>query len=655
MINKIGFTQLKNYHYIQPLKQESKEQNTRNIQDISNVYYTPISFKGKPSLEDKLLSIEPLHCPVCGIEMLSKEKFEEIKSKKCETMADLMEHVWANKQYVPNYAQTVIEQLEYSYNKRPDLPAHIALSIIYKNLGSSEKFYVSNLKGRIKKFSEDNNFNKNDKEKSKQISITLNSYLNREASYNDCKNRILELIASLEIENKDPLVKDINTTLKKMMMERFCFAAKDYMTITPEERVETFLSKLFINSIKDFHILQSESSKYNNHPVATCSGCKQTKNSIIDRNLEYEDSAANLARYFEDIYASGKLDTELKQHVITVRYAAENLSRENVNLSKLTSPEFDEIKNEIFNSESISAYFDLVNEPGIPCAACNTITLTYDEKLKLRAEISKAKDLYELRDIVKRNSKHIKPLYQEAYKEYDRILAENPDITEDEIVEELRTIYNDRLTQIFSKIANFAKEKLNDPKISYYEKVIYEYYLAQTKEKYTKIDSVISVDDYYKIFNDTLANIDNKEDKQTFYNLKDGLWETSMLQSLLNPPPEYSRGEESKLRDIINFTFAKASSSGDHIVAKSIGGKNKAENLMVLCNDCNKHKKNKKFGFWFNREPEVAGNMQKYIYAVDKIIKERGLTKYRSYVKDFAYNVSRLMKEKIRFDIPEKE
>ena len=128
-----------------------------------------------------------------------------------------------------------------------------------------------------------------------------------------------------------------------------------------------------------------------------------------------------------------------------------------------------------------------------------------------------------------------------------------------------------------------------------------------------------------------------------------------MLQSLLNPPPEYSRGEESKLRDIINFTFAKASSSGDHIVAKSMGGKNKAENLMVLCNDCNKHKKNKKFSFWFNREPEVAGNMQKYIYAVDKIIKERGLTKYRSYVKDFAYNVSRLMKEKIRFDIPEKE
>ena len=47
--------------------------------------------------------------------------------------------------------------------------------------------------------------------------------------------------------------------------------------------------------------------------------------------------------------------------------------------------------------------------------------------------------------------------------------------------------------------------------------------------------------------------------------------------------------------------------------------------------------------------------MQKYIYAVDKIIKERGLTKYRSYVKDFAYNVSRLMHDKIRFEIPKKD
>ncbi len=653
MITKIGYTPIKNYSNIQPLKQEFKEQNNRNIQDISNIYYSPISFKGKLTLEEKLKKIEPLHCPVCGVEMLSKEKFEEIKSKKCETMEELVNHVRENKRYIPVAAQGVLEKLEYSYSLRPDIPPHITIGIIFSKLINSETYYLNNLKGELKKYSEEHKFNKKDRETSRQISLTINSYLNKECTITECRKKVLELATSLENEEKDPIIKEMSKTFKKIMMERFCLTAKDYATISPEERVEVFLSKLFTSSQKDFHILKSESSRFNEHPVLTCNGCKQSKDSIIDRNLTAADSAANLAKYFEDIYAYKELDDKLKQHVLMVRYAAEIISKEEVNLTKLTSPEFDEIKNEIFNSESISVQFDLVNESGIPCAACNTTTLTYEEKQKLRAEVAEAKDMHELGKLVKRNLKHIKPLYQEVYKKYDQILEENPNITEDEMVERLRSIYNNNLTQIFNNIANFAKEKMTDPKTSYFEKTTYEYYLEKTKDKYTEINDIICVDDYFQIFNDTLANIDNREDKNQFYNLKDGLWENSMLQSLLHPPSEYTKGEESKLRDIINFTFAKASASADHIVAKSNGGVNKFQNLMVLCNDCNKHKKNKKFSFWLSKEPEAVENMQKYIYAVDRIIKERGLTKYRSYIKDFAFNISRLMKDKIRFDIPD--
>ena len=655
MINKIGYIPLRNYQFIPPLKQESKEQNTRNIQDISNIYYTPISFKGGPTLEEKLKQIEPLHCPVCGVEMLSKEKFEEIKSKKCETMEELINHVRENKQYIPVAAQGILEKLEYSYNIRPDIPPHISIGIIFTKLINSETYYLNNLKGDLKKYSEEHNFNKKDRETSRQISLAINSYLNKECTLPECRKKVTELATSLENEEKDPIVKEFNKTFKKIMIERFCLTAKNYATISPDERVEIFLSKLFTSSQKDFHILKSESSRFNEHPVLTCNSCKQSKDSIIDRNLTATDSATNLAKYFEDIYAHKGLDNELKQHVLMVRYAAEAISKESVNLSKLTSPEFDEIKNEIFNSESISVQFDLVNEPGVPCAACNTTTLTYEEKQKLRAEVTEAKDMHELGDIIKRNLKHIKPLYQEVYKKYDQILEENPDITEDEMVERLRSIYNNNLTHIFNNIANFAKEKMNDPKTSYFEKTTYEYYLEKTKDKYTEINDIICVDDYFQIFNDTLANIDNRENRNQFYNLKDGLWENSMLQSLLHPPAEYSKGEESKLRDIINFTFAKASASVDHMVAKSKGGSNDRKNFMILCNDCNKHKKNKKFSFWISKEPEAVENMQKYIFEIDKIVKERGLTKYRSYAREFAFNVSRLMKDKIRFILPEKD
>ena len=81
MINKIGFI-LPRYNYNYPLKNENKQQNSQSSIGISNVYYTPISFKGVESVEDKLLAIEELHCPVCGAQTISREKYEELSKNK---------------------------------------------------------------------------------------------------------------------------------------------------------------------------------------------------------------------------------------------------------------------------------------------------------------------------------------------------------------------------------------------------------------------------------------------------------------------------------------------------------------------------------------------------------------------------------------------
>ncbi len=653
MINKINFT-LPQYKYNWHTKDSSQQNTFQNNTSLSNVYYTPINFQGtgRPSLRVKLRFTEPLHCPTCGVEMMSEEKLEEIKQTKCDTAQDLANLIAKNKQYVPKNMQSVVEKINDFTVKRPEMPANITLGLIHKNLNFLEQQEITKLKISVKKFTYDNNFSSEDKEKAKEITKNLNAHLNNEINYNETKENIGKIILSLETPAKNELYHLINESLKKMMLDRFCFSAKGVQNLTPEERIEIFLNKLFLNSVKDFKMLKSDNARYNEEPVATCKGCTQSKSTIVDWTLPPEKSAENLARYFEDLYNSTYFDSQLKDHVIKVKYAAEAITKNNVNFSKITSPEFEKIKNDIFNSEAIYAKFDLANEEGIPCAGCSTITIPYEQKENIREEIANAKDIHELQNIIHKYPQHIKDLFKPVYECFDIILEHFPNISEDLMYTSLVDIYNRKLTNAFKEIENFAKTKIEDPKTSLYDQCIYKEYLASVGDKYSNIEKVITVDEYFDIYNPTLATINNSKDRSKLLDIKETIWTNSMLQSLLNPPAEYARDTESRLRDVINYTFARASASVDHMVARSKGGPDSPENLMILCNDCNKHKKDKAFIFWVNKENNALQNLQNYVNKINEIIRERKLEKYYSYPQSFVTHVRELTKGKISLNTP---
>jgi len=653
MINKISFT-LPQYKYNWHTKDSSQQNTSQNNTTISNVYYTPINFQGSdhPSLKIKLRFTEPLHCPVCGVETMSEEKFEEIKSTKCETVQDMVDHLKQNKKYIPINMLGVAEKIENFAIKRPDMPSHIALNLINKNLSFHENIERCKLRDYVKKFTYDHHFSANDKEKAKGITHNLKAYLHNEIGYNEAKENIINAIESIENPDKSLLYSDINKSLKKIMLERFCFYAKNVQSMTPEEYVETFLSKLFINSTKDFQTLKSESAKYNDEPVAVCRGCKQTKSTIVDWTLPPEKSAENLALYFEDLYNSPYLDNQLKSHVIKVKYAAEAITKNNVNFSKITSPEFESIKNEIFNSEAIYAKFDLASEEGIPCAGCNVTTIPYEQKERIRSEIAEAKDIHELQAIIHKYPQHIKDLFKPVYECFDIILENFPDISEDLMYKSLADIYNNKLANSFKKMANFAKEKMEDPATSFYDEHMYREYLSLVGNRYDNINEVVQIDEYFEIFNPTLATINDLEDRSRLLSIKSELWTNSMLQSLLNPPEEYARDTESRLRDVINYTFARASTTVDHMMPKSRGGSDKPNNLMILCNDCNNHKKDKAFSYWAGKESNAPKNLQKYANTINKIIIERKLDEYYSYAQNFVAHVRELTNGRISLKTP---
>jgi len=646
MINKIGFI-LPRYNYNYPLKNENKQQNSQSSIGISNVYYTPISFKGAESVEDKLLAIEELHCPVCGAQTISREKYEELKNTPVPVVRDLVNLLHENESYIPEKLKDIVIMFDKINEKNPELPTHIGLGLLHKNLNYHEERKILRIHKFVTKFAYENQLNENDRNLVKNVHETIASFKDKEIDYNPCKSKVTEIILSMENPNKTKLCANVREFLKEVMMQRFCMSVKNVREIPSEDRVGIFISKLFINSVRDIQRLRSETSKFNEEPVAVCSGCKTSRTSIIDTSLDNTRAAENFAQYFKDIYASPNFDDDLKKHVLMVKYAAEIISKNNVNMARITSPEFEDIKNNLFYSESIAAKFDLANEEDIPCAGCNKPTINYEKKMRIRDEIARAENIYDLQNIIHKYSYHFKDMYLEAYKYFDRILNDNPQITEDEMIAQLRAIYNEKLENSFIKMAFLATEMLNDPQASIFDRELCGNYLRATDDKYSDVDDIVHVDEYFEIFSSTLANVQDKDKKSEFFDIKEDLWQNSMIQSLLNPPVEYSRDENSALRDVINFTVAKASTSVDHVVPKSKGGPDDIKNLMILCNDCNKHKKSKKFGHWISKDQEIAINMQKYLDAVSKIIKEKKLEKYYSYPKKFSNHIRALTNRRL--------
>ena len=236
MINKVNFT-LPKYNYTPVLSNNNKQENSENRTTLSNVYYSPINFTANPSLRVKLRFTEQLHCPVCGVETISEKKFEEIKQTKCETVEDLVNLLEENEKYISDNMSGAVEKIKNFAIKRPDMPTHIALNLIHKNLGFHENIEFRKLRDSVKKFTYDHKFSEQDREKAKNITLNLKAYLNNEISYNEAKENIVGAINSIEHPDKNLLFNDVNKTLKKIMLERFCFHAKEIGRASCRERV----------------------------------------------------------------------------------------------------------------------------------------------------------------------------------------------------------------------------------------------------------------------------------------------------------------------------------------------------------------------------------------------------------------------------------
>ena len=75
---KIDFRPVLTLNYVQQKRKEQQNSFSAKNFELSNFCYKPISFRALLPVTTELKTVENLHCPCCGIEMLNENKIEDL-------------------------------------------------------------------------------------------------------------------------------------------------------------------------------------------------------------------------------------------------------------------------------------------------------------------------------------------------------------------------------------------------------------------------------------------------------------------------------------------------------------------------------------------------------------------------------------------------
>lgn len=231
----------------------------QKMKELPMMNTSAMYFTGAPkvvkNLKAQLALLDDVHCPVCGIEMLSKNKFDEIlnNAANAKNLKEYVEIINQNKKYFPHNAERLIKFLNDISEKTPEktIDETIAFArnganrLIRKEFHQSAEF--------LEKTALEGSFSNEDLEKLDKGIILLKGYTGKKLpKYNDFKASIKKIIGSLETDKKW----EIFTHIRNNMVKEYIYLGfLKYNTFEPQKLPEqVFLLK---------NILKNSTSKVN--------------------------------------------------------------------------------------------------------------------------------------------------------------------------------------------------------------------------------------------------------------------------------------------------------------------------------------------------------------------------------------------------------
>lgn len=109
-------------------------------------------------------------------------------------------------------------------------------------------------------------------------------------------------------------------------------------------------------------------------------------------------------------------------------------------------------------------------------------------------------------------------------------------------------------------------------------------------------------------------------------------------------------------KDIARRLVLPAMATTEHIRPQSKNGKDRTDNYIPLCSQCNSDRSNTPYNEWFEIHPEMPENLQEYIYQISDMIQNKqfyGWEFYDTYVDDVIQAVYKETNGKLKLKKPE--
>ncbi len=581
-----------------------------------------------------------IHCPNCGVTMLSKHDYDCIVKKAMDvTNAEqLVNIIRNNKKFIPPRFSYILEDID--------------------NLQSLEQMSIPQFRDAMREIS---NYKK------RQVTNDVRDYLRVYAQNFDAEKRKKALKNVDKIQSKQiyqvqkdlvvNFVKDLNLnpeetnlvfahTLKPLFdANGYCllFNYSKIMKI-PQDYYGVFIvQRLFSSSISQITPI----SKYpvhknlSNNNVLICQNCYQSQSkNVFWRTNNYAELKDNIKAYLTDIsylMGTGKMETS-RDYLKAFSSISSKLSKQQI---VFTPSEIKGIQNmqRAVNRHELFIPIEQT-QVDIPCAECGSVMLPHTKRKEIEKELKKCSTPYEYSQVLEKNMKYVGKNYRVLANIFLDIVKDNPKISNEKFVKEFLKIeahYSDKAVEnalrTFLSNRSYVADNYSSKCLEIYDTFatrLLEYVLHGKFKDY----------DVFALYKTCLKDLDMKNyPVKPIYILMRNLKTISYKHLCAKFDNKYDFNDKDPIYTILFHLFKYNVATADHLTPEVKGGEGDKYNLIGLCKSCNRTKSKKNVLNWYIENKHLAQNLKKQLIVVDDMAKSGKVEGYDDWAKTIAQKV----------------
>ena len=457
----------------------------------------------EPVRLDQAKEISGIHCPVCGIQMLSEKTYENIlkKAENADNAQDFVNILKENQEYIPKHLKRIIkdsqniENLEgmsiKDYYSEMNLRSYLSKQVIIHKIRDDLKEYANWLK--LPQEQNEKAHEIVDKIHTKQKYSTFSSFIDEYIKFlnlhDDAANQI-------KIKTLKPVVQANDYYL--------LFHVLKSSEMTDKEISHNIARYIFTKSVNTEipmdHIPNHKGLP--NNKVLICKNCDimQCKNHFL-HDTGNPKLKSYMNSYLADIaYLIGHNKMEQsKEYIPSFCYNVTRITRGKI---FFTEQEIKSLKN-LQHSASRHEIFAPIQQSktDIPCADCGSVLLTHEMRKHIEDEMRDCKNIQDYSNLLNKYDKYVGSYAKPYVNMFQSTIKDNPDISKEEFIE------------IFQRKADRFAERRFKKALEEYKQHRQYYVTHGTPEQLKNYDIFkINVNEYIK----SKAYLDNE--LITYYN-----------------------------------------------------------------------------------------------------------------------------------------